>query len=175
MSDSNRYTTINLHEELKHGFESLKEDGETYNDVMRRALAALSSKEEKRQEQFDYQNEKLHEQNRMLVRMVVKNGLLDKEDIPRGMAEDERFGDADPADPNAESTEPTLDVHQEERAEEMRSAEGLDALGKVLGEGAPAEADTLDEAQEQLADDMAASDEPDEGYTDGFDDNGDDH
>lgn len=146
MSD---YTSVSLQKGLKEDLNRMKGDKETYSDVIHRALAALSEREDKQKSRHEELNKQLRQQNRLLVRMAVAQGLK-KPLIPRAMAQDESQGDTiEQADsplngvfiPRPESNEETIDLLQDERQAEFDS---IDTAHEV-------EVDDLDDAVERRA------------------------
>lgn len=110
------YTTVGVPKGLKADLRQLKEDDETYAAVIRRALTNEGELREKEKSRHNFTHERLNEIARLQVRIADELGL-EKEQIPRNMAEYEAWGSDSPFAP---SDEQTTDVYSEEKADEHK-------------------------------------------------------
>jgi predicted CopG family antitoxin len=167
MSDSDRYTTLSVHKGLKEDLQRLKQDDESYNDLLHRAIANLRKKEDRQKSRWEYQDARMAEQSRLLVRMADEMGL-DKEQIPRQMAEAEVFGKRGSLkELFAEPKEQISDVYAEEKAARMQAHE------EIVGEDGRVGQETEEKIEERAREILADKATDDEGYIDSFDNGGD--
>lgn len=169
MSDSERYTTISVHKGVREDLKHLKDDDETYTDILYRALGALSKQEERHANQFEFQNARIREQSRLLVRMADEMGL-DAEQIPSQMAEAEAFGEGSTlAEMLSPPEEQTTDVNAPEKAARLQ------AHDEIVGEDGRVSEEQAEEIEQRKQEILEAQATDDEGWTDGFNNDGDDH
>lgn len=122
MSEESRsYTSLSIHKELKEELEDMRRGDETFSQAIWNAIADEKEFRDGIESRLDHLTTIQHEQSRLLVRMAVAQGL-EKEQIPRNLAEYESWGASNPFAALA-SDEETVDVHGDEKRARMQARE----------------------------------------------------